>query len=206
MPKMSPSKLIKTLNIAQGNDWQGLAEELQAGTDRAAAILGGVFLDEHLRRLISNFVVDEKEILDGLFEVEQPIATFSSRIKMSYTLGLINKQVYGDLNKIRNIRNVFAHALHGVSFDHDNIREWCKDLEMPKQLIPAQYELYPPRMLYISGVLFVASYLQSKAEQIGQHRRTVPNDFMLIHWNPVGNPADVEPNNPYIAIQKSSDE
>lgn len=203
MPKMRSGKLTKNLNEKQSEDWKGFAEEFQTGTDRATAILGGVFLDEHLQVLLKNFLVDEKSIIDELFGVEKPLSTFSARTKMAYALGLINKEIFDDLDRIRNIRNSFAHALHGLSFSHVDISQWCRSLIISSKLIPPNEDEYPPRTLYISAVLFISSYLQAKGEQVKKMRRVVSKDTFGIEWTPVGNPEKVKPTNPYFAVEKA---
>lgn len=51
---------------------------------------------------------------DDLLEGAQPLATFSSRIKISYRLGIIDKTLFDLLEQLRAIRNKSAH---NVSFN-----------------------------------------------------------------------------------------
>lgn len=185
MPKKSASKLIKLLNFANSEDWEGLLDELLQGSDRSCAILGGVFLDEYLQRLIGGFLIDDKEVSDGLFGIEKPLSTFSSRIKIAYALGLICKETYRDLNRIRNIRNVFAHTMHGLDFSHEDIKEWCNELELPKMIIPKHIDIFESRTIFICGILFTATYIDAKIAQTSNERRQIPSDAMLTdNWNP----------------------
>lgn len=52
----------------QREDWDGFLKEFQGESDRAAAIVGAAFLDEHLRFLLEEFLVDDPEsrnLLEG---------------------------------------------------------------------------------------------------------------------------------------------
>lgn len=99
-------------------DYGEFLTEFQHESDRAAAILGGVLLDEHLRVLLKSVLIDDEETLNLLERGENsPLSSFSARIKGAYCMGLISKDVFDDLETIREIRNRFAHQLHGLSFE-----------------------------------------------------------------------------------------
>lgn len=202
MPKKSSGSLIKTLNLTQGDDISGFAEELQSGTDRATAILGGVFLDELLQVVLKNFMIDENAIVDELFKPEKPLSTFSARTRTAYGLGLIHKEAYDDINKIRTIRNVFAHALHGIDFSQSDLNQWCNDLSITQRLMPAAAQPYTARTLYINAVIFTAMYLREIAQQVKSIQRKTPKTKLMIQWQAIGTPESISPVNPYIVIEK----
>jgi len=102
-------KEVGTELISKSGDWKGFLAEFQDESDRATAILGGVFLDEHLRQLIANALAGEKGIVDEL--LNGPLQSFANRIKLAYCLKLINASEYADIQLIRDIRNSFAHRL-----------------------------------------------------------------------------------------------
>ncbi|MCK4798822.1 MAG: hypothetical protein KAT05_15710 [Spirochaetes bacterium] len=83
-------------------------------TPRTVIIVGSSKIDDLLVNIISNYLLpkivknkDQDELLEG----DKPLATFSSRIKLVYRLGIIHISLYQVLEKIRNIRNISAHEM-----------------------------------------------------------------------------------------------
>jgi hypothetical protein len=87
---------------------------LRESTSRTIIIVGSSKIDDSLAIIISKLLFpklakqsDQDELLEG----DSPLATFSSRIKIVYRLGLIDVSFYKVLEKIRKIRNIGAHQL-----------------------------------------------------------------------------------------------
>ncbi len=96
--------------------------------DHAIAIVGAAFLDTLLEHILWAFLADDEDEVKELLQPDQPLGTFSSRIKMVYCLGLIYKPVRDDLDYVRKIRNKFAHTLD-ASFEDHQIKDWCRNLK-----------------------------------------------------------------------------
>lgn len=64
-----------------------------------------------------------------MFKGDAPLASFSARIRMAYALGIISKEMRADLDAIRDIRNVFAHAQKHITFDTHAVRSACLSLK-----------------------------------------------------------------------------
>jgi hypothetical protein len=84
-------------------------------SDEATVVVGGAILEFVLRDAIARHFrkdVNQKEI-SKLFKVESngPLNDFSSKIKLAYALGIWKEKTREDLDKIREIRNYFAHTL-----------------------------------------------------------------------------------------------
>ena len=45
-----------------------------------------------------------------LFGPVTPLVSFASEIRMAYALNVIRRNVYRDLEKLRKLRNAFAHS------------------------------------------------------------------------------------------------
>jgi len=110
-------------------------EEFNKETDRAAAVLAASLLDEHLRKLLAAFLIDDESETKELLEVEKPLGNFGARIRAAYCLGLISPDEYHDLKLIQRIRNQFAHRLLRISFESVQIRDRCLSLEIPQKLV-----------------------------------------------------------------------
>lgn len=99
--------------------------------ERAITILGGTFIETCLEYILKEFLPDESKDVNDLFKFPQCLSNFSSKINLSFCLGLINKTIKDDLKLIKNIRNRFAHDLY-VSFDDSQIKSWTKELKFHK--------------------------------------------------------------------------
>src|SRR3989344_2407406 len=113
-------KETKNIKLERPAEYWGdiLIEEFSKESDRAAVILAGSLLDNALAMLLKSHLVpttgDRDELLDN--DGDSPLSTFSSRIKISYRLGLISSRFARDLNLIRKIRNDFSHEIKDCSF------------------------------------------------------------------------------------------
>jgi len=106
-------------------DFNDLLSELQAETDRAAAILAGAYLDDLLKQLLMASFVDESHHCQNLLEGARALGSFSARIATCYAFGLVADAERFDLDQIRKIRNDFAHRRQGVTFNDESIAVRC---------------------------------------------------------------------------------
>jgi hypothetical protein len=95
--------------------------EFQVESDRAAAVLGGAYLESRLDTLLRKKFVKGLKLVDELFSAQGGLSTFSSKIRGAYAVGLITANTPTDLHLVRRIRNEFAHKSHGLSFRTDKI-------------------------------------------------------------------------------------
>lgn len=119
-----------------------LIATLTKGSDRDAAILAGTILEELLCRLLQKRFVQGNVFNNAIESSNASLSTFSNKIQISYLLGIISKRMYDDLNRIRKIRNIFAHNIRGCSFDDKNIQSIVNtltyaDLPLFSEWLPA---------------------------------------------------------------------
>lgn len=121
--KEKPKKIDK--------DWafDFLISEFKKETDRAAVILVAAILDEKLTTLLKSRLIAIPSANDDLFEGgNAPISTFSSKIDVSFRLGLISSRFCRDLHLVRKIRNSFAHDIYGCSFENGGVKARVMEL------------------------------------------------------------------------------
>lgn len=136
--------------IDKTTDYRGLVEEFKKESDRAAVIVGAAFLDERLREVIADLLVDDEKEVRKLFEPMGSLGSFGARIRMAYCLGLLRKEDFHDLGVIQKIRNRFAHELHGLSFADAKITQQCRQLKAPQETLSAEsVQSYSPRNLFL---------------------------------------------------------
>jgi DNA-binding MltR family transcriptional regulator len=103
---------------------------LDALDDRSLAILQAADLEYALERAIRCRMIDltdteAKEIFVG---DSAPLATFSAKIKIGYALGIYGANTKSELDRMKAIRNVFAHARKPFKFSTPEIKMVCSKL------------------------------------------------------------------------------
>src|SRR5207249_11487035 len=92
------------------------------------------------------------------------------RAQLAYCLGLLGREMYEDLNTIREIRNQFAHEHRSLSFNDQSIKGRCQKIKawLKLQLSP---ELgVTGRDRFIVGVAHLAAELILRGLSL-QHAR-----------------------------------
>ena len=109
--------------------------------DRVIGVMGGALVDYWLGRAIFTRLREmnsaEQELLlesNG----HGPLASFFSKIWVGFALNLYDEGARNDLVKIKNIRNLFAHADEHVDFTTDDVVQLCAELSAPKLIAQSQ--------------------------------------------------------------------
>jgi hypothetical protein len=86
-------------------------EELNTDGPRGTVVLAGTLIDDLLRGAILYHMRPLKvEEHDSLFLSIGPLSGFSARIRIAYAFGIVGPSVRDDLDRLRELRNAFAHA------------------------------------------------------------------------------------------------
>jgi hypothetical protein len=98
--------------------------------DRALVLISGAFIEQGLESAIKIGTVREYDALDlhaDLFGGDKPgaINGFYGKIILGHALGLYTDAFKDDLDRIRHIRNAFAHATEEISFKTQEVSEVC---------------------------------------------------------------------------------
>ena len=109
-----------------------LLQEIESQSDRGTAIVGAAWVEEELKAALKANLLDDEVVYKRLFQNGR-LSDFSSCIDLSYMLKLVDKSQYQDLEKIRRIRNEFAHKLtdknlEELSFNNASISDRCMQL------------------------------------------------------------------------------
>ncbi len=137
---------------------QKFLNELSKEKPRGAAIMGYVYLDDLLTKIIKRTLVANKEF----FEYVENRMPAIAKISLCYELGKISKIEKGDLEIINSIRNKFAHNIKMNSFKREIIAKKCNDLEIIKFLgkktnFPIEY----PRDKYQVAITLYQMFLRN---------------------------------------------
>lgn len=106
-------------------------KEFEKESDRAIVILGAAKIDSLLSQLLTKYLLANVGSTDELFDGDSPLSTFSSRINLSYRLGLIDDTLTRALHLVRRIRNAFAHEVTGCSLESGPQKDRIKQLVDP---------------------------------------------------------------------------
>jgi hypothetical protein len=118
-------------NQTHVDDFKAFVAEFAKESERALVVLTAARLDFLLFRILQKYLVPDTAKVDDFFENQGPGATFSSKIMLSYRLGLIDRQFVSSLNLLRRIRNDFAHEPTDCSLAKGKYRDQVRSLCAP---------------------------------------------------------------------------
>jgi hypothetical protein len=109
-------------------------DRVASESDHTTVILGAALVETALKmavraRMYPNLTKADETML---FEGDAPLATFSSKIRIAFAFEVIDEKMKSELNKLRDIRNAFAHSNSFLSFEIEEVRAVCANLTMPE--------------------------------------------------------------------------
>jgi DNA-binding MltR family transcriptional regulator len=108
--------------------------EINSGTDRVVAIVYSALVDDAIRGVVRARMQHLTPTEEAkLFEGTGPLSTFSARTMIAYAMSIIDKDERDDLDRIREIRNAFAHDFVSLSFEQKEVADVCRLLKAPKK-------------------------------------------------------------------------
>jgi len=155
----------------QQKEAEAFRKALAAESDRGCALFAAAYLDSSLSDLLYVSLVGDKKIETDLFQGTAPLATFSSRIKMAYYLGLISQPCRRDLDFIRAVRNDFAHKLDVDSFSVPSVQDRCRALAYSYH-----EKAEEPKAHFVSAVMRLLGHIHSATLTATQHQ-VKPSDL-----------------------------
>jgi Mannitol repressor len=180
----SPSKRLRALadeipddralraNLLALDDLNG------AFSDHAIALMGASIAEKALEvAILSQFVDLSTDERQRLFDYDKrgPLSDLSAKIKIGYAIGIYGKSTREDLDKVRQIRNAFAHTLQLVTFDTPTIADLCASLHMPETstVLSAYTSRDNAKRRYIETVLVVAERVKSSTINPARPKNTL---------------------------------
>jgi hypothetical protein len=126
MARVASKKLLKELPTEQ--EMRDILTNLRSHGAAATALLSAAYLEHTLEAIFRAFFrnlnsEDDTRMFDGA--AGGILGTFAAKIRVAYAMRTIDKNMYDDLLLINDIRNVFGHSLHRVTFDHELVAVDC---------------------------------------------------------------------------------
>ena len=156
----SQEKWLSQLNrlYQEGESSKGPPSLFQSESDEAVVLIGRAVVDHALElALRSHFMPRSGPPIDTLFamdgaEGEAPLASLSTKARLSFALGLIDETVRQAITRMRRIRNVFAHRREFISFEDEDVRLLCSGLTYSWTGTPTDSS---PRKAYVETAFWV---------------------------------------------------
>ena len=100
-------------------------ETLHKESDRGCVLVATAMIDEGLEVLLREYMTaDEKAIkacVEPLFVGFGPLKSFWAKTQLARALGLVDDWMYADMERIRKLRNLFAHSYQRADFDDPRV-------------------------------------------------------------------------------------
>ena len=155
------------------DDIESYHSELLNASDRACALVGAATVEHALSiAIIANFVELDEERENQLFwNPTSPLGSLSSKIQMAFALGVYDGYFSTMVSSVKDIRNVFAHALRPINFQHPLVKTACDKLPRTEHVLKsgAADPLTTERRRYIATCIQLANVLKDYAEKRRVH-------------------------------------
>jgi DNA-binding MltR family transcriptional regulator len=139
--KMKEWQPLKLEEISE--DTKKVNDILNKESDLACVLIGTSYLAELLASIIEVSFI-KSSVSGKLLDPQRgALGGFATRTDLAYCLGLINKNVYQDLIKVAEIRNMFAHSHLALDFGDITVREACDRLQAWRILLHGEHEKLP---------------------------------------------------------------
>src|SRR6266852_4243169 len=120
-------------------------------TDRGCALITGSIAENALEAILQTGTVSlSKTRRDELFGIDGVMGSFSAKIKVAFAFGLIDAELRDQFDRLREIRNAFAHAKVAINFNTPAVRHSCVGL-----LKSRDDKRIEPRNLYVNTTLLL---------------------------------------------------
>lgn len=145
-------------------DQYEIIAEIDAQTDRGAAVIAVAYLENRLTALIQSRLHDISKVSDRIFKGYGPLGEMRSKIDMGYVMGFYGPRTYKDLTTLRRIRNDFAHDERPLDFQSQSIKARCDNLYLPTKILRMGETAPPtePRDKFMCAVQLLLAFLLSE--------------------------------------------
>jgi DNA-binding MltR family transcriptional regulator len=157
------------ISTAVKNVFEGIRHQSRM-THSGVVLASAAILDSQLERALKKAMKPlPKKLYERLFESFGPLSTFSSKIIMARALGIVTIEIYGELEKIRQIRNAFAHSSTILNFESEEIAPRFLSLRKRHTTKTTHSELFVDCVRVIDDSL--KAYLAQSREPLGREKR-----------------------------------
>jgi Mannitol repressor len=123
--------------------------------------------------ITTKFVRIGNDYLESIFSDggNGPLSTFSAKIKLAYALGIVSAETRLQIERVREVRNHFAHHKDKVSFKHPSVMSVRDFFKQKKSLTEDERKLISkrltPKFMYVQTCFFVSLDLKNYIKRLG---------------------------------------
>lgn len=180
--KMAKRPLVQTELLSA--DTQEFFDVLNHESDMSIVIVSVSYVDACLGALLQSFLL-HSSVTEKLLDPRSGVlGSFSAKSDVAYSMGLIPKSIYQDLQQLGEIRNQFAHHHLSLTFSDSAIDAFCNklnhigtmkngdfdELVFPPERMPATQERFKITVILIKNFLLQASKNVKRVEQSKEQR------------------------------------
>jgi DNA-binding MltR family transcriptional regulator len=159
------------LEVSRLKEFQDFRTSLIHESDRGSVLMAAAFIEDKLTCLLESYFIENKKVCKQLLKGNGALATFSSKIDLTFLLGLISKNIFNDLHILRKIRNDFAHTASNISFETPSIRDRTKALStLSKEMLKDNTKAY-----FMRSMTTILTAINMKMENF--ERCSTPENF-----------------------------
>jgi DNA-binding MltR family transcriptional regulator len=142
MSEKIPSLSALSREMPTGDEMADLIHGIERLDARAAALILSAFVDNLLEKaIVLNFVPLGTAHFDGIFRKSgAPLSDFSGKIAIAFALGILDAEHRSQADRIRSIRNAFAHTVKPIDFHNPTIKAACDKLDPQRLMTDARYQ------------------------------------------------------------------
>jgi hypothetical protein len=122
---LAKRKIIPIEHLSE--DIKKLFDVMRNESDLPLILVAASYLDACLASILKR-KLKESSVTNKLLEVNGPLGSFSTRSDLCYSLGLIPKKLYQDLQIIAQMRNETAHHHLELNFGDNKVSDLCSKL------------------------------------------------------------------------------
>jgi mannitol operon repressor len=154
--------------LSTAEDLAKFVEELKRESDRGLALVAAALIDDKLGETLR--FCEGPSAAKLLDDSNAALGAFSSRSEACFSLGLIDSYECAEIALLRKVRNEFAHAKHGMSFQTPRVQGLCSSL---KSALPegAGYPTSDPRFRFTNAAVAIVLRLYHRPEWVALERR-----------------------------------
>jgi hypothetical protein len=137
------------------------------GRGMVAAILGAALVEYVLEETIKlRLRRDDVETWERMIDANGPLRDFHAKILTGFALGIFNEEIKINLNLVRDIRNVFAHAKIDLGFDNPTLGDALvvvRPIRSGKRILnPGSLSHEPTKRAYLQLCFSLFTFFQIK--------------------------------------------
>jgi mannitol operon repressor len=156
--------------LSTAEDLAKFVEELKHESDRGLALVALALIDDRLCETLRSFFREGASAAKLLDDGNAALGSLSSRSEACFALGLIDDYEHTEINLLRKVRNEFAHAKHGISFQTPRVQGLCSGLQSAIQEVGG-YSANDPRFRFMNAAVAIVLRLYHRPEWVALERR-----------------------------------